>query len=557
MKKKRIFVPINQIVSVIIFLAGLLNIVTALFLHHLPHIKLFNELFSLYFRHTARTFTLLSGLVLLTLSLNLFKKKQRAWRLSVLLVLTSVFSQVVHGFNPWQLIFLFILLWLLLITKNSFFVQSDRQKALTGLFRFLLVLAFLFVYAFLGFYLFQGEFSQPVTFKNIVDDYLFSIFGIGREVLLPQTHATRWFSDSLSVVAVAAFLSSLWLLFSPLIEVNKITQDECQLLRKLVLEKSENAVSYFLLTGEKQYLISPEQTAFIAYVTKNIFSVVLGDPIGINKQAKLTVANEFIKGTISKGLKPIFYNVSEAMLPFYKELGFKVLKIGEEALLLTDAFTIEGSVMADVRHEVSRFNREKGQFFWFSMDQIPWKYLNGIEQLHQTWVSKKNAPQLGFSLDFFPFPIEDKAFVLVIVGENGTIWGVLSFLPYCNYTAMALDFMIRAPNAPHGVIEAGIVEAVRFFKNMGIKQVNLGMAPLADITVKTNQNLTEKIRNQMLDKLNRFYQYKSLFKFKSKFNPKWQHKYLVYQHAVDLPAIMVAIVQAHLKEPIRFTDLLK
>lgn len=548
---------IHYLVSIVVFTAGLLNFLTSLSLHHIPHIKLFEGIIPIYFKHTARTFTLLIGIYLITLSFNLFKRKRQAWILSLVLISTSIVLQFLRGFNVVEILFLVSLLLILLITRHVFEIESDKNKAIYGVVRFVIILVLLFIYAFFGFYFFQGQFSHQVNIQNILADYLYSIAGIGQEVLIPTTKNALWFSDSISIVSVVMFIFSLALLFKPLIEANKTTADDKERIRQLVLSKGNNSVSYFSLTEEKQYFFDKEKNVVMSYVIKNGFAIVLGDPIGISHETFAQCCQRFISENNKKDIKTLFYNTTYETQSLYTTLGYKSIKIGEEALLLTDTFTLSGSSMADIRHEVTKIQRESGIFSWFTMDQIPWKYINEINKLHESWTKLKKAPLLTFSLDFFPFPIEENAYVLVITGQNGIIWGALSFFPYDNNCSMALDFMIRSPQAPHGVVEAGINEAVNYFKGKGMKVLSLGMAPLSDITIQKNKTISEKIKNVIFERFNQFYQYKSLFKFKNKFNPQWEHKYLVYKNDVELPAIMIALAQAHLKEPFTLTSLFK
>lgn len=548
---------VYYIVPIIVFVAGLTNLLTSLSLHHMPHIKLFEGIIPLYFKHTARTFALLTGIFLMVLSFNLFRRKRRAWILSLFLILSSIFLQLVRGFNILELVFLASLLILLLTTRHAFEIESDKNKAVYGVIRFFTVLTLLFFYAFFGFYLFQGQFSHHVNIQNIITDYMYSIAGIGQEVLIPTTKNALWFTDSITIISVVLFLFSLLQLFEPLIEINKMTSDEQEKIRKLVLGSGTNSVQYFSLTKEKQHFFDAERNINLSYVIKNGFAIVLGDPIGVDHENFILHCQRFISENEKKDIKTLFYNTSEKEQALYTSLGYKSIKIGEEALLRTDTFNLIGSSMANVRHEVTKIQRERGIFLWFTMDKIPWKYIDEINKLHEFWTSQKKAPQLTFSLDFFPFPIEENAYVLVITGQNGVVWGTLSFFPYDNNRAMALDFMIRSSQAPHGVIEAGINEAVTFFKTKGVLTVSLGMAPLSDITIQKNNNISQKIKNIVFDRFNQFYQYKSLFKFKNKFNPVWTHKYLIYKRDVDLPAIMIALAQAHLKKQLTLLSLFK
>jgi phosphatidylglycerol lysyltransferase len=387
-----------------------------------------------------------------------------------------------------------------------------------------------------------------VSVKNIINDYAFSTFGYGQEFLVPRTMATIWFTDSIIVVAFASISYAIFSLFWPLVEKNKITKETKNKIHDIIIRFGKNPVSYFMLMEDKRYYIDEISDFVLSYKISGSYVVVLGDPISKNNNDLIKNTGLFIKDNEKNGFKTVFYNTSEELSLFYNELGYKLIKIGEEGIIQTDTFSIQGSLMADVRHAISRINREKGQFRWYTLDKIPWSVINDLSTLYTQWISTKKSYGLTFSLDFYPLPVDSEAYILTIYSPADILWGLLSFYPYDNGTGMALDFMIRSEIAPPGIIESGIAEASAYFRTHGITKLSLGLAPLADFDIKTGLNIKDKIRNNIFDLFNQFYGYKSIFLFKKKFNPTWKPKYLAYKNRLDLPSISAAILQVHLKK---------
>jgi phosphatidylglycerol lysyltransferase len=547
------FVRVHYIVATIVFLTGLLNILSSLSLHHIPHIKLFEGIIPLYFKHTARTFTLLIGFFLLFLSLNLFKRKRRAWILTVILISISIILHFIRGFQLTEMLFLYGLLFILFATQHVFEVESKKDIG-SGIKRFFFGLVLLFVYAIFGFYLFQGQFSNAITLQHIFADYLYSITGIGQEVLVPLTRNANWFADSISIVSTTLFVFSIFSLFQPLTDRYAITETEREALRYLILTQGENPISYFALMNDKNYFINYEKTSCIAYKIKNGMAIALGDPIGGDSTTKQNCVHEFLKHNAKNDLKTVFFNTSHQTKQIYEDEGYKHMKFGEEAVIKTTEFTLLGSAMSNVRYEVNKMSKLGIQFEWFTLNEIPWKYVNTINALHESWTKQKKSPKLTFSLDYFPFPIEPNAHALIIKNSTNEVSGILTFFPYKD--GMLLDFMIRSESAPGGIIEAGLNEAISYFKSHGITYLSLGVAPLADVDLDVDKDTKEQLKKIVFERFNQFYQYKSLFKFKAKFHPQWEHKYIVYKNDIDLPSIMLAIVQAHLKDPFSLKSLL-
>lgn len=554
---RAIYKPIHLAVAAVVFMAGLLNVLTALALHHIPHIRLFEGILPVFFLHTARTFTLLSGLLLIGLSFNLSRRKKRAWSITTGVIVFSIVMHFIRGINIPEIVFLSVLLAVLILTRHVFEVQSGKSNLPGAFLRFLSVLVFLFIYSFFGFYLFQGQFSSPVTIPNIIADYAFSISGIGQEVLIPQTRNAHWFADSIAIVSAASIIYAFLSLFQPLIENDKTTEEKKKKIRDIFFAYGQNAVSYFSLMDDKQYFYDESAGAVLAYTVKNGFAVVLGEPAAANPAVLKGFTEKFIDRNKKLDLKTVFFNTNPGSIPFFKSLGFQAVKIGEEADIPVRDFTLEGAGMANIRHAYNKIKRKGVIFEWFRMDEIPWRYVDAVDRLHEGWVKAKKSPRLAFSLDFFPFPIEKEAYVLTAAMPGTGLLAAFSFFPYRNGQAMTLDFMVRSPSAPNGIVEAGIAEAVAFFREHQAETLSLGTAALADITPQLENRASGRIKNLIFDQFNRFYQYKSLFSFKKKFSPVWVHKYLVYKGNLNLASVLVAVMQAHLQEPFNLLSMFR
>lgn len=202
--------------------------------------------------------------------------------------------------------------------------------------------------------------------------------------------------------------------------------------------------------------------------------------------------------------------------------------------------------MADVRHSVNHIEKQGVVYIWRAMDDLPYKILIDFNRLYNDWVSGKKGLRLTFSLNFFPLPPEPKAYILSVYSANKKLWAAYTFFPYKSGKAMALDIMARSDDAPNGITEAAIVEAIRHFKGLGMGEVSLGTAPLASVEDEKG-NILEKGREFIFNKFNALYNYKSLFSFKNEFAPEWQHRYLAYEKNSDISKIVPALIGVHLR----------
>jgi len=519
-------------IGIVVFLTGLINLYSALFNFDFYRLRLLYSVAPYVIIHASRTFILLSGLFLILLSVNIFRRKYRAWLLTCITLSVSIILHLTKGLNYEEAAIQLLMLVLLFISKPLFTVASGWENVRHRLSQSLLLLLFLFVYAFFGFYLYQGQFSQPITLNNIVLDYSYTILGVGRDTLIPHTHPSQWFENSISYVSLAIFIYSVWIIFSPLLSPKTILSESAKdIFKNHVFSFGQNAVSPWSLMPDKNFYYSDDFQTLIAHKTLNDFRICLGDPIYSSPNLNPGDLNQFLDQNQHQGLKTVFYSASQNSLPFFAPLGYHHLKIGEEAAINIADFDLQSSTLADIRHAVNRQIREQVNYVWKSMADLSWKQIQHIDQLYKNWLQNKPKPILTFSLNFYPLPIYDESFVLLIYSPKQTLWGFLTFYPYLQGKGMSVDFLIHSSDSPPGTIEAAIAEAIRYFSSNSLKILNLGMVITAD--------------NVFIRNFQRFYNSQSLYKFKKKFSPHWEPKYLTYPHTLDLPGVVLAVLFAH------------
>jgi phosphatidylglycerol lysyltransferase len=99
-----------------------------------------------------------------------------------------------------------------------------------------------------------------------------------------------------------------------------------------------------------------------------------------------------------------------------------------------------------------------------------------------------------------------------------------------------------------GVMDFLIVESIGRFKDLGVEEVSLGNAPLAN--ADENQQLygrEEKAVRFLFEPFKSSYGYKSLFEFKKKYHPFWDH-YLGFPPDINLFLAMAALLRVHMPE---------
>jgi phosphatidylglycerol lysyltransferase len=104
--------------------------------------------------------------------------------------------------------------------------------------------------------------------------------------------------------------------------------------------------------------------------------------------------------------------------------------------------------------------------------------------------------------------------------------------------------MRKLPEA-EGVMDLLFVHLAEYFREQGYTGLNLGLAPLSGLGENSGARGTEKLAHFFYENFNKFYNFKGLRKYKEKFNPDWEPRYLIYPNIMSLPKVALAIIQAN------------
>jgi lysyl-tRNA synthetase class 2 len=236
---------------------------------------------------------------------------------------------------------------------------------------------------------------------------------------------------------------------------------------------------------------------------------------------------------------------SERDLSLYRALGLRALYHGDEAVVETATFSLDGRAIRKVRQSVHRLERAGFDARVLRVADVDAALRKELEGVAREW--RGNAPERGFvmALDaLFRRDDDDTVFVVGFDG-HGRARGFLHFAVCRPGSALSLSSMPRAGDAPNGFTEWLICAAIAWAKDEGFDRVSLNFSPFAALLSPAGElSAAQRVQAATLRRMKPWFQLDSLLHFNRKFFPSWQRRFVVYERRRDLPRVGIAALAA-------------
>jgi phosphatidylglycerol lysyltransferase len=301
---------------------------------------------------------------------------------------------------------------------------------------------------------------------------------------------------------------------------------------------SPHTLAWLALMGDKELLFSESGKSFLMFAVEGNTWVSMGDPIG-DEGEWADLAWAFKDLADRHGGRAVFYEVKPDMLPLYLDLGLQLLKMGEEARVPLDTFSLEGPENKEFRYTVRKMEKEGLSFRVCPAQDVP-KYLHDLKSISNQWLKEKNTREKRFSLGSFK---EDflVRFPLALAEKDGKIVAFSNLWPGGAKMELSGDLMRHGVDAPRGVMDYLFIQMMLWGKAEGYRWFNLGMAPFSGFETRPLAPLWQKLGGVLFHQGEYFYNFQGLRQYKEKFHPVWGPKYLASPGGLALPGILTNV----------------
>jgi phosphatidylglycerol lysyltransferase len=503
---------VPQALAVASFLAGMLLLFSGVLPADPSRIAAIEKLLPLPLLEASHLVGSAAGVMLLLVAQGLYRRVDGAWHVAMWLLAAGVVASMLKGVDYEEGIVLTLMIAALWIGRNRFdrpasLLQERYSAAWT-----------VAVAVAIGASIWVGLFAyRHVPYR----DELWWQFA-------RDADAPRMLRASLLVVLLVGG-SGLWRLLRPARPAPATASPDELALAASIASRSRQSQANLALLGDKRLLF--DEASGRSWVA-------MGDPVGPRAQQQELVWR-FRELCDHYDAWPVFYEVGESTLPLYVDAGLSLSKLGEEARVALAGFSLDGSQRAALRQSHRKAIRDGAALEIVPAERVA-PLLDALEQVSHEWLASKSIAEKGFSLGFF-----DRAYLqrgaCAVVRCDGPIVAFANIWASAELEECSIDLMRHTRDAPKGIMDFLFVELMLWARAQGYRYFNLGMAPLSGLEQRRLAPLWNRTGAFIYRYGEHFYNFEGLRKYKEKFQPEWQSRYLAAPGGIALPRILLDV----------------
>ena len=466
------------------------------------------------------------GVALILLSYGLKNRISLAYKFSIVALGLGAFSLIFKGGYYILALFLLLIMFLIIPSKKLFYRKSSLFHNGINLEWSVLVIMTLLSSIWLGL------FSYKKT---------------------PYSNLMWWqfefFKGAPRVLRLILALGLFTLIFSVLKILKPVSKEEYRTLDESrekvdeILKSSSDSEANLVYLNDKRLYFNNEDDVFLMYGKYQETRIVMGDPVG-NKSEISEIIWDFYLDTKESLESLIFYEVSKENLHYYLDTGLTILKIGEEALVNLENFSLKGDKKKTMRHTYNKFEKENYKMEIIKKENIQ-EYLDRLEEISNIWMGEKKTKEKSFSLGNFSREYI-KNFDIAVIKKDEEIFAFSNLFLSGDKNEISVDLMrYDIEKSLNGIMDYLFIKIMEYGKESDYRYFNLGMAPLSGMKKSETgvENLWAKTSLFIYKHGSHFYNFDGLRRFKNKFDPEWNPKYVAFSgNPIKIVANTVSLI---------------
>ncbi|WP_445619311.1 bifunctional lysylphosphatidylglycerol flippase/synthetase MprF [Kushneria sp. Sum13] len=453
----------------------------------------------------------LIGVLCLLLANGLRRRLSAAWALTLGLLLLSSVLSLLKGLDWEEAGLALAVAGLLLVFRRAFYRPSRLMQMPVSPFHLLACLCVVLASLWIMFFVYQD-----VPYRN----RLWWQFALDAQV-------PRALRAELGSALLMAGIALAWLIRTQPGAI--ILPDEAARQRAAsIINEGSHPEGWLAMTGDKAFLFNDSQSAFIMYARHGRSMVALFDPVGPASE-RAEMIWRFRDLCDRHHARPVFYQVRAENLHSYMDIGLSAVKLGEEARVDLRTFNLESKQHKGLRYSWNRGQRDGLSIEFLAPGEAP---LAQLEAISDAWRLAKSAREKSFSLGRFTASYLAH-FPVALVRYNGEPVAFANLLETHRGREAGIDLMRAGDQAPKLAMEFLMIGLILHYQARGLEVFSLGMVPMAGMQPRAGAPLAQRLGAVVYRYGEHFYNFQGLKRFKDKFDPCWEPRYMAVPAGLD------------------------
>ncbi|HUY46712.1 MAG TPA: DUF2156 domain-containing protein [Streptosporangiaceae bacterium] len=303
----------------------------------------------------------------------------------------------------------------------------------------------------------------------------------------------------------------------------------------IVRRWGSDTLAPFALRSDKESFLTGQ--TLIAYRVVRGVALISGDPVGPPEEAGPSL-ERFLAHAQARGWRTAVMGASDRLLQTYRDRGLHPLYHGDEAVIDTGRFSLDGRHMRATRQATHRLERKGFRTEVVMAGDVSPALRAELAAVEHAWL--RGGARKGFTMELdslFRLGGGDAVFVIGR-DELGRITGFLHLAVCPPSRSLSLSTMPRWRDTPNGFTAWLIVAAASWARGEGFGHVSLNFSPFAGLlATKAGLPPMQRLQRRALLRLKGVLalQLDNLLRFNAQFDPAWQPRYVILQAWTDLP----------------------
>jgi lysyl-tRNA synthetase class 2 len=318
------------------------------------------------------------------------------------------------------------------------------------------------------------------------------------------------------------------------------TPTQRRAVRTMIDQAESDSLAPFATRQDKSYVFSPDGRAAIGYRVVLGTAVVGGDPVGSPDQVGAAMAT-FLEVCKRHGWRPAVLGATDQAAQEWRRHRLRGMVIGDEAVLDVASFSLHTRRMRNVRQAVSR-TRNAGVEVTFGPTSAVLE--RELRPVLDDWLAGRQLRGFSMNLDEM---LADRPDTLIGTARtsDGEPVAFARFIRCAGGQTFTLDVAPRRRDAPNGVVERLIVEAVAYARSAGVREVSLNFAAFR--RVFESPAALSRVVARLTHIADPWIGIGPLYRFCAKFDPHWRQRSLMMRSWRSIAAVGAAAIMTELR----------